>query len=74
MFSGKLLPFADSLRLYAPGVNTGILVWISIPNDYVQLYLNVENSLTIAGTTLSITTNAVTTSMIAYKLWYVAVN
>ena len=56
------------------GVNAGNLAWISIPDDYGKLNSNVENSLTTAGNTLSTATNAVTTLMIAYKLWYAAVN
>ena len=52
------------------------LIWTSIPNDYDQYITNNSNlgrSLLIAGSALSIPTNAITTMMIAYKLWYVAV-
>ena len=68
-FSVQLRLFADTYTL--PGVNTGNLVWLSLPNDYVQLYSNVENSLTAASNGLSMATNAVTTLMITYKLWCV---
>ena len=56
------------------GVTAGNLVWVSIPNDYGQLGSPKENSLTTTGNTLSTATNAVTTLLIAYKLWYVVVN
>ena len=51
----------------------GGLTWLSIPNDYNRWGSNFDKSLAIACTTLTIATNAVTTMMIAYKLWYVAV-
>jgi len=54
-------------------MTVGDLIWSSIPNDYDHLYPNVANSLGIANLALSIATNAVTTMMIACKLWYVAV-
>jgi len=69
-FSGKLFPFAE----YAlPEVAVGDQIWISIPDDG-QLKSNLDNSLSTAALTLSIATNAVTTMMIAYQLWYVAVD
>ena len=46
-------------------------MWISV--DYDQLDSNLDISLSTAYITLSIATNAITTMMIAYKLWYVAV-
>ena len=55
------------------GIFFGDQIWLSIPNDYDQFNSNLDISLTTAGNTLSIATNAVTTMMIAYKLWYVAV-
>ena len=51
----------------------GDLIWLSIPSGYYdKLNSNVANSLGIANLALSMVTNAVTTIMIAYKLWYVA--
>ena len=47
-------------------------VWVSIPNNTNKAYSNIDASLTAAGNTLSIATNAITTMMIAYRLWYVA--
>ena len=52
---------------------TGTLTWVSIPNDYDQLYSNLDNSLSKTAIALSFATNATTTMMIAYKLWYVIV-
>ena len=49
----------------------GELILISITYD--QLHSNLSFSLMFAGNALSIATNAITTMMIAYKLWYVAV-
>ena len=55
------------------GLTVGDLIWLteSIPNDKMGSTLDI--SLTTAGITLSVATNAVTTTMIGYKLWYVAV-
>ena len=61
-------PFAESTL---SGIFVGDQIWISI--DYNQLDSNVDIKLTIAGMALSTVTNAVTTMMIVYKLWYVAV-
>ena len=54
-------------------MTVGDLIWLSIPIDYDQLGLHLDTSLTTASVTLSVATNAVTTMMIGYKLWYVAV-
>ena len=56
-------------------VLVGELIWRSIPNDYDQISnnSNLGDSLVTAGSVLSIATNGITTIMIAYKLWYVAV-
>ena len=66
-FPGSCTLFLNLLTL--PGVSVGDLVWISIYYD--QLYSHVDDSLTTTTLTLSVATNAVTTIMIAYKLWYV---
>ena len=42
--------------------------------DANQFNSNLDISLTLAGNILSVATNAVTTMMIAYRLWYVAVS
>ena len=57
------------LNLYT---GTAVGDQILLSKDYDQWNSNVDNSLTIAGLTLSVVTNLVTTTMIAYKLWYVA--
>jgi len=62
-----LIPFI--LWIGATGIFVGGLIWISIPNDYNQWGSKVDISLMTAGTALSIATNAITTMMIAYKLW-----
>ena len=49
------------------------MIWASIPKHYDQWGLNIDFSLTLVGVTLSIATNAVTTMIIAYILWCVAV-
>ena len=49
----------------------GDLILISI--HYNQSSSNLDIKLTVAGMALSTVTNAVTTTMIAHKLWYVAV-
>ena len=49
----------------------GDQIWTSV--HYSQQGSNLDRKLTMAGMALSIVTNAVTTTMIAYKLWYVAV-
>ena len=54
-------------------MTVGTLIWISIPSNSDQWSSKVDFSLSIASFALSITTNAVTTIMIGYKLWYVAV-
>jgi len=54
-------------------VIVGDVTWTSIPKNHYKSFSNLDNSLTTAGNTLSVATNAVTTMMIAYKLWYVAV-
>ena len=51
----------------------GDQIWISIPNSYHQMDSYLYNSLSDAAIILSVATNGVTTTMIAYKLWYVAV-
>ena len=48
-------------------------IWISVPKDYDQVGSKGDISLSSASLTLSVVTNAVTTMMIAYKLWYIAV-
>jgi len=55
------------------GVKFGNQIWLSIPNDYGQKGLGVDISLTTALNALFIATNAITTIMISYKLWYVLV-
>ena len=60
--------------MYAfPGITVGEKIWISIPNNYDQANSKLDCSLVYASITLSIITNAITTMMIAYKLWYVVV-
>ena len=51
------------------------MIWTSIPiaNNYRQWYSTLDNSITAASFALSMATNAVTTLMVACKLWYVAV-
>ena len=51
----------------------GLQIWISIPNDFGQYYSSLHNSLFDATMVLSFATNAITTMLIAYKLWYVTV-
>ena len=68
--SEQLSPLAESIHTL-PGADVGTLIWLSIPNGDVDSH--VDLSLSIVTLALSITTNAVTTMMIAYKLWYVAV-
>ena len=70
IYSVKLFPFAESI---SSGMAVGDQIWISIPKNYDQLDSKLDGSLTTASITLSMATNAVTTTMIAYKLWYVAV-
>ena len=52
-----------------PGIFVGDLIWLS--NDYDNWGSTLDISLTLAGNTLSMAMNAVTTMMIAYKFWYV---
>ena len=54
-------------------MTVGDLVWLSIPIYYDQLGSHLDTALMTATIALSVATNAVTTMMIAYKLWYVAV-
>ena len=68
--SEQLSPLAESIHTLS-GADVGTLIWLSIFNGDVDSH--VDLSLSIATLALSITTNAVTTMMIAYKLWYVAV-
>ena len=68
-FSGKLIPFAESIL---PGTTFADQTWLSTRND--RWGSDIDISLTIAGNSLSLATNAVTTMMIAYKLWYVSVD
>ena len=55
------------------GITVGDRIWVSIPDNYDQLNSKLDISLAGTGFTLSIATNAITTVMIAYKLWYVTV-
>ena len=49
-------------------------MWTSIgPNHFDKVNSNLEYFLAGAIITFSMVTNAITTIMIAYKLWYVAV-
>ena len=49
-------------------------IWVSPLNDYYYRTASKVNIyLSDTSITLSVATNAVTTMMIAYKLWYVAV-
>ena len=55
-------------------MTVALRIWLSIPNYYVKWASNLEYYLGGAIILLSIATNAITTTMIAYKLWYVAVS
>ena len=69
-FSGKLFPFAESIL---SGMIIGDLTWISISKYQDRRNSNVHTLLQSVSLALSIMLNAVTTMMIAYKLWYVPV-
>ena len=55
-------------------MTVGAEIWISIPNDSARLYPGLRNTLLEAAIMLSFATNAITTMLMAYKLWYVAVD
>ena len=67
--------FPDSLSFcwiyILPGIVIGDQIWVSIPNSYNHLDSNLYNSLLFTALILSFLTNAITTMMISYKLWYV---
>ena len=51
------------------------LIWTSTPSGYLSYSMQISSTysdLADASLALSIATNAITTAMIAYKLWYVA--
>ena len=63
-----------SILLNTPsGLIIGNEIWSSVlmPND--QIGSSLDTSLRVAGLMLSVAMNTVTTMMIAYKLWYIAV-
>ena len=62
------------LNLYTLGLTVGNLTWISTPHDHDYYTSYTWNAINNSSRALSIATNAVTTMMIAYKLWYVAMN
>ena len=62
------------LNLYTLGLTVGNLIWISTPHNYDHYKSPTWIAIFNASRALSIATNAVTTMMIAYKLWYVAMN
>ena len=66
----EAVPFCRTYSTFS-GFWVGGQILISI--HYNQSSSNLDNELAIAGMALSIVTNAVTTTMIAYRLWYVAV-
>ena len=68
--SGKLFPFTESIL---SGVIIGDRIWVSIPKYHDHWNSNVDIFLESASLALSIALNAVTTMMIAYKLWYAPV-
>ena len=63
-----MFPFAESIL---SGVITGDRIRMSIPGYYDHWNSNADIFLESTSLALSIALNAVTTMMIAYKLWYV---
>ena len=62
------------LNYTLPGLTVGDTIWLSTHHGYDYFTSNKSGVVMILSLVLSIATNAVTTMMIAYKLWYVAIN